>query len=309
MSNQPNSDPPPTGESPVEMRRDDEPSQTWWDARVAIPVFGADIFQVYDAFTAPRQTLSIPSDVHDSINSIAPFLLKSINRQIWMVPSMDYFPTSVSHLDIDNDATKPDCVVLFGNWRGDGLIIPFYRFILTVNCGSIPVSRGPSPPGELPVIVIHVDLDMISLLNVIATMTYFYNHDMSQLFYAVLDHLLPGLDPVLPFPGGQRKTSASPIIIDDGTLDIIARILSEHLDMQEQLELLKIYIEGFYYIQISLDITDLGFLEVVSTALAIVNRALDLNEVDSAELDDTFGVDDEYPVELDDEAELTDTVA
>ncbi|PBK90836.1 hypothetical protein ARMGADRAFT_1014495 [Armillaria gallica] len=113
--------------------------------------------------------------------------------------------------------------------------------------------------------------DVIPSWIFLATLIYFYNHDQLQLLLAVFGRISPCWDPTRLFPPGQRKTSVPPAIIADNILEEIAMCLT-----QEELELLETHVQGFYYTQLSLDITDFGFQEVISTACTIVNKARSL---------------------------------
>ncbi|PBK90839.1 hypothetical protein ARMGADRAFT_1014497 [Armillaria gallica] len=123
-------------------------------------------------------------------------------------------------------------------------------------------------PGQLPVIVMSVNMDVIPCWIFLATLIYFYNHDQLQLFLAVLGRISPCWHPTCLFPPGQRKMSTPPTIIANNILEDIAMCL-----MQEELELLETHVQGFYYTQLLLDITNFGFQEVISTACTIVNKA------------------------------------
>ncbi|KAK0219714.1 hypothetical protein EDD85DRAFT_337803 [Armillaria nabsnona] len=245
----------------------DVPDQTHADGNIGIQVIGADLSQVYDAFLAPRHTPNIPYDIRDSIISSAPPLLSSFICQKWPVPAVDHLPTSICH-ESANDTAKPDCAVMFSNWLGDGPMFLMHYCILAVNCGSVPVLPTSPAPGQLPVIVMSANTDVIPCWIFLATLMYFYSHDQSQLFLAVLGRVSPCWHPTCLFPAGQRKTSAPPAIIADNILEEIAMSLT-----QKELDLLETHVQGFSYTQLSLDITDLGFQEVISTTCTIVNKA------------------------------------
>ncbi|KAK0451923.1 hypothetical protein EV421DRAFT_1073353 [Armillaria borealis] len=215
----------------------------------------------------PRHVPDIPYDIRDSIISSAPPLLSSFICQKWPVSTVDHLPTSISH-ESDNHTAKPDCAVMFSNRLGDGPMFLMHYCILAINCGSVPVLPTPPAPGQLPVIVMSANTDVIPFWIFLATLMYFYNHDQLQLFLAVLGRISPCWHPTLLFLVGQRKTSAPPAIIADNILEDIAMCLT-----QEELELLATHVQGFSYTQLSLDITDLGFQEVISTACTIVNKA------------------------------------
>ncbi|PBK63122.1 hypothetical protein ARMSODRAFT_963318 [Armillaria solidipes] len=171
--------------------------------------------------------------------------------QKWPVSTVDHLPTSISH-ESANHTAKPDCAVMFSNWLGDGPMFLMHYCILAINCGSVPVLPTPLALGQLPVIVMSANTDVIPFWIFLATLMYFYNHDQLQLFLA-------------------RRTSAPPAIIADNILEDIAMCLT-----QEELEFLETHVQGFSYIQLSLDITDLGFGEVMSTVCTIVNKARSL---------------------------------
>ncbi|KAK0484564.1 hypothetical protein IW261DRAFT_1457427 [Armillaria novae-zelandiae] len=236
---------------------------------MGIQVIGAEASQIYDAFMGPRHVPNIPYDIRDSIISSASPLLSSFICQQWPVSALDHLPTSIWH-ESASDTAKPDCAVMFSNWLGDGPMFLMHYCILAINCGSVSVLPSSPAPGQLPVIVMSANTDVIPLWIFSTTLVYFYNHDQSQLFLTLFgrtccwDHA--GL-----FLAGQRKTGAPPAMIADNILEDIAMCLT-----LEDLELLETHIQGFSYTQLSVDITDLGFQEVISTACTIVNKSRSL---------------------------------
>ncbi|KAK0498939.1 hypothetical protein EDD18DRAFT_1350377 [Armillaria luteobubalina] len=269
MFDQHNDDLPPTGDIPAEERICGAPSELQTDGNVGIQVIGADVSQILDAFMGPRHVPNISYDIHDSIISSASPLLSSFICQKWPVSRLDHLPTSISHKSA-SDAAKPDCAVMFSNWMGNGPMFLMHYCILAINCGSVPV-LPPSVPGQLPVIVMNANTDVIPFWIFYATLVYFYNHDQSQLFVTVFGRTSCWEYAHL-FPAGQRKTSTPPAMIADDILEDIAMCLT-----QEELELLESHIQGFTYTQLSLDISDLGFQEVILTACTIVNKARSLH--------------------------------
>ncbi|KAK0498943.1 hypothetical protein EDD18DRAFT_1330178 [Armillaria luteobubalina] len=260
MFDQHNYDLPPTGDIPAEERICYAHSQLQTDGNVGIQVIRADASQILDAFMGPRH--------HHLKRTSASPLLSSFICQKWPVSRLDHLPTSISH-ESASDTAKPDCVVMFSNWMGNGPMFLMHYCILAINCGSVPV-LPPSVPGQLPVIVMNANTDVIPFWIFYATLVYFYNHDQSQLFVTVFGRTSCWEYAHL-FPAGQRKTSTPPAMIADDILEDIAMCLT-----QEELELLETNIQGFSYTQLSLDISDLGFQEVVSAACTIVNKARSL---------------------------------
>ncbi|KAK0468996.1 uncharacterized protein EV420DRAFT_1397 [Desarmillaria tabescens] len=233
---------------------------------------------------ALQYTPNIPPEDSDAIISNAAPLLESFRCQKWPAVTLDYFPTSIPYQSA-NETGKPDCAIVFANCLGEGLMFLTHHRIIETNCGSVPFLPASITPGELPVMAMYANTDMIPFCIYPATMTYLYNHDQSELFFAVVGHVFPPWNPLL-FPAGQRMTSAPPTIIADDVLEVVARRLMEHIT-PKQLESLKIHVEGFSHIWLSLNITDLGFQEVVLTSLEIVNKAP--NGGYQAVIDDLFG--------------------
>ncbi|KAK0224034.1 hypothetical protein IW262DRAFT_1459076 [Armillaria fumosa] len=269
MFNQHNFDLSPTIDIPSKEHIYDIPSQLQADGNVGIQVIGADASQIYNAFMGPRHIPNIPYNICDSIISSASPLLSSFICQKWPVSSLYQLPTLISH-ESTCDTAKPNCTIMFSNLLGDGPMFLMHYCILAINCGSVPV-LPPSAPGQLPVIVMSANTDVIPFWIFFTTLMYFYNHDQLQLFLTVFSRT-SCWDHAHLFPAGQRKTSTPLAIIADDILEDIAMCLT-----QEELKLLETHIQGFSYTRLSLDITDLGFQEIISTACTIINKARSLH--------------------------------
>ncbi len=245
---------PPAVDIPAEEHIYDVPDQTHADGNIGIQVIGADLSQVYDAFLAPRHTPNIPYDIRDSIISSAPPLLSSYICQKWPIPTVDHLPTSISH-ESANDTAKArlrrHVLELVGRWP----MFLMHYCILAVNCGSVPVLPTSPGPGQLPVIVMSANTDVIPSWIFLATLMYFYNYDQSQLFLAVLGSHLSLLASHLSLSSWPAEDiRAFRPSFPDNILEDIAMCLT-----QEKLELLETHVQGISYTQLSLDITDLGF--------------------------------------------------
>ncbi|KAK0469018.1 uncharacterized protein EV420DRAFT_1491989 [Desarmillaria tabescens] len=251
------------------MRRHDGSGWTWADESIVLPVRPVGLGPLFNAAMDPPQESYVPPGARDSINASGQLLQEEFNNQIWIEESTDHIPTYVRYID-GSGRPKPDCVLAYVNWRDIGWMVATNYFLFAMNCLNVPLLPAPSRPGELPVFVIYANTDTIILRVFLDTMTYFYNHDQSQLFFAVLGHVFPNW---YPFAGGQRKTSAPPTVIADDVLEDSARYLRQHI-RRERLELAKAQVKGFYDIQRAFKITDLGFQEVVSTAVAVINKTL-----------------------------------
>ncbi|KAK0205391.1 hypothetical protein DFS33DRAFT_1274298 [Desarmillaria ectypa] len=288
MSNKPKAE----SSSTAERRKVGAPNrdQEKEDTSIALAICGVNPHQVSNAFLAPRYKLDLPSYIRDSIILDAPRLLESVLRQRWPVTSINIFSSSVPSPNRDG-TNKPDRAVAFANRLGTGWMLALHSDILAIHCENIPPLPEHSPaPGELPVIVMRMDVDVISLWILLAIFTYFYNHDQAHLFSTIFGHVYPPWDPMPLFPHGQHKTFTPPLAIDNGIMEDYVRILIERTTRMQRQMLLN-NAKGFLDISYSLNIVDLGFHEVVLTASSIALKVADMDQADSAGLD---GQDDLY---------------
>ncbi|PBK80875.1 hypothetical protein ARMGADRAFT_1039780 [Armillaria gallica] len=198
--------------------------------------------------------LILSPDIRDSINSSGPHFLEVFNNQ-------PHVPTLAM--------PGLDCAIALIYAAGKGLIVGAKLFMFAMNCGRTPLLPTPLATGELPVIVYAVG-GIISRPNLYFTLVYLLNHDTADLFRAVLGHMF--FPYFKPFPARERKTADPPINLVNDVLEVVANILRQ-MPLAD-LEKLEIHVKGFLHIQKSLDITDMGFRDVIRACCMIVNKAL-----------------------------------
>ncbi|KAK0469020.1 uncharacterized protein EV420DRAFT_1472325 [Desarmillaria tabescens] len=254
------------------------------DTSIAVAICGVSPLQVSDAFQAPRYKPDLPPHICDKITSNAPQLLESVLRQRWPVTSINFFPFCVPSPNCSG-TNEPDCAVAFANRLGTGWMLALHSNVLAIHCADLPPLPGCSPPGQLPVTIMSLDVDVISLWMLLAIFTYVYNHDQTQLFSAIFGHVYPPWDPVPLFPPRQHRTSTPPLAIDDVTVENYARILRKRTTrMQRQMILNNV--KGFHNTSCALKIVDTGLHDVVLIATRIVGRVANMDLADPAGLDD-----------------------
>ncbi|KAK0469019.1 uncharacterized protein EV420DRAFT_1472324 [Desarmillaria tabescens] len=260
------------------------------DTNIALAICGVSSHQVSSVFQAPRYKFDLPPHIHENIISNAPRLLESVLSQRWPVTSVNFFPFSVPSPN-RSGTNEPDWAIAFVNRFGTGWMLALHSDVLAIHCQSIPPPVGRSPPGELPVAVMRMDMDIVSLWILLAIFIYIYNHDQAQLFSAIFGgNVYPLWDPMPLFPPGRHRTSTPPLSIDEGTLENYARVIIERTTrMQRQMILNNV--KGSLNISFALKIVDTGLHEVLLTASSIVSRVVNMDLVDSAGLN---GQDDLY---------------
>ncbi|KAK0194564.1 hypothetical protein F5146DRAFT_1185410 [Armillaria mellea] len=210
----------------------------------------------------------LSSNTRDSINSAGPHFLDAFNNQVLSRQlSLNTPNASIANL------ARPgmDCVVALTDTAGTAFLVGVKLFMLTTNCYSTPLLPAPVKTGELPVIAYLVK-GAISRSNVYFSLVYFFNHDLADLFGAVLGHAGMFSPHWRPFPAGERKTVDPPVNLVNAILEDAAECLRQ-MPLAD-LEKLEIHVKGFLHVQNALDITDMGFRELIRVCCTIVNRAL-----------------------------------
>ncbi|KAK0484611.1 hypothetical protein IW261DRAFT_1560263 [Armillaria novae-zelandiae] len=268
--------------STTQRRKVDEPNghREKEDLSIAFSIRGVSPDEVINAFQAPRHTLDDLSPyIRDRVLSNSPRLLESFLHQRWTVKSADYFPRNVI-CAIGDRTNEPDCAVVFGNRLGDGWMLLVHYDVLAVHCESMPSLPSRFPPGQLPVVFMKMDVEVISLWILLAILTYCYNHNPTQLFSTILCHVHPVCIPVPLFHRGQDRTAISPSTISDRVVEDYARTFRERTTpMQRQIAWNSA--QAFVYTALSLRISDFELTDTIAIAVRVSTAAVTMDQADS----------------------------